>query len=59
MNRLNAPSVIPLLSSERTAILGKVENIIAMTVAISRNNNGEYNNTMHSDGQGRGVYSFY
>lgn len=43
MNRLNAPSVIPLLSSERMAILGKVENIIAMTVAISRINNGEYN----------------
>ncbi len=48
MNRLDAPSVIPLSSSERMAIQGKVENIIVMTVATSRINNFEYNR-MHMD----------
>ena len=59
MNRLYAPSAIPLLSSERVGIQGKVGNISVMTVAISRIDDVEYNNTMHSGGQGRGICSFY
>ena len=42
MNRLYAPSAIPLLSSERVGIQGKVGNISVMTVAISRIDNVEY-----------------
>ena len=59
MNRLYAPSAIPLLSLARVGIQGKVGNISVMIVAISDINNSEYNNTMHSDGQGYSVYSFY
>ena len=46
MNRLYAPSAIPLLSSERVGIQGKVGNISVMTVAISRIDNVEYNNLL-------------
>jgi len=59
MNRLYAPSAIPLLSLARVGIQGKVGNISVMIVAISDINNSEYNNIMHSDRRGYGVYRFY
>jgi hypothetical protein len=59
MNRLCVPSAIPLLSLARVGIQGKVGNISVMIVAISDINNSDYNNIMHSDERGYGVYSFF
>jgi len=55
MNRLYAPSAIPLLSSERVGIQGKVGNISVMTVAISRIDNVEYNKRFKQTARNSGI----